>query len=346
VDMIFKPETVTMFKMLSLHQGVERSYYDSDFAMWDNLPPLPEDFSGLSVVSCTPVLEEGQVLERLTMEQMSRRIAIVDGVQRLMMRKIQKDGNWVYLVGLAAGAVEVWPKADLLLPTLRRELILFVPEGSLELPFEDEYYGIPFRSVPYNPRDERRPLNNIVSEKRSALELSALNQAVTELGGQGILLRDGPLKFGDPLTRANGPVGLVKTLEPRSNVDIFTSFVKKLAFGQVSSLLEMEDKKDQEETGKRRYFAYLRIMDVGDPTSLEGVVRLDLVGPEGSGEELARVVLLAAETVFSLSRVGPYARSPYNLMTVEWLEKHLRALLPDPSVLSIEVAREVTKLGR
>jgi len=31
----------------------------------------------------------------------------------------------------------------------------------------------------------------------------------------------------DPLTRANGPVGLVKTLEPRSNVDIFTNFVKK-----------------------------------------------------------------------------------------------------------------------
>jgi len=275
VDIVFKQETVTMFKMLSLHQGVERTFYDSDFAMWDNLPPLPEDFSGLSVVSCTPVLEEGQVLKRLSVEQMSRRIAIVDGVQRLMMRKIQKDGNWVYLVGLAAGAVEVWPKADLLQPTLRRELVLFVPEGLLELPFEDEYYNIPFRSVAYNPRDERRPLNTIVSEKRSALELSALNQAVVELGGQGILLRDGPLKFGDPLTRANGPVGLVKTLEPRSNVDIFTSFVKKLAFGQVSCLVEMEDKKDQEETGKRRYFTYLRIMDVDEPTSLEGVARLD-----------------------------------------------------------------------
>jgi len=33
---MFKKETVTMFKMLSLHQGVERSYYDSEFAMWDN----------------------------------------------------------------------------------------------------------------------------------------------------------------------------------------------------------------------------------------------------------------------------------------------------------------------
>jgi len=93
-------------------------------------------------------------------------------------------------------------------------------------------------------------LNTIVSEKRSALELSALNQAVSELGGKGILLRDGPLKFGDPLTRANGPVGLVKTLEPRSNVDIFTNFVKKLDLGQVSCLLEMEDRKDTEEIGK------------------------------------------------------------------------------------------------
>ncbi len=343
--LMFKKETVTMFKMLSLHQGVERSYYDSEFAMWDNLPPLPEDFSGLNVVSCTPVLQGEEVLTRLSVEQMNRPIVIVDGVQRLMRRKLQKDGNWVYLVGLAAGAVEVWPKADLLLPTLRRELVLFVPEGLLQMPFEDEYYNIPFRSVAYNPRDERRPLNTIVSEKRSALELSALNQAVSELGGKGILLRDGPLKFGDPLTRANGPVGLVKTLEPRSNVDIFTNFVKKLDLGQVSCLLEMEDRKDTEEIGKRRYFSYLRIMDVGDPFSLEGIVRLDMVGQEGSGEELAKTAFMAAETVFSLSRVGPYSRSPYNLMTVDWLEKHLRALLPDPSVVSIEVAREVNKLG-
>jgi len=35
VALMFKKETVTMFKMLSLHQGVERSYYDSEFAMWD-----------------------------------------------------------------------------------------------------------------------------------------------------------------------------------------------------------------------------------------------------------------------------------------------------------------------
>jgi len=135
VALMFKKETVTMFKMLSLHQGVERSYYDSGFAMWDNLPPLPEDFSGLNVVSCTPVLQGEEVLTRLSVEQMNRPIVIVDGVQRLMRRKLQKDGNWVYLVGLAAGAVEVWPKADLLLPTLRRELVLFVPEGLLEMPF-------------------------------------------------------------------------------------------------------------------------------------------------------------------------------------------------------------------
>jgi len=104
-------------------------------------------------------------------------------------------------------------------------------------------------------------------------------------------------------------------------------------------------RKDTEEIGKRRYFSYLRIMDVGDPFSLEGIVRLDMVGQEGSGEELAKTAFMAAETVFSLSRVGPYSRSPYNLMTVDWLEKHLRALLPDPSVVSIEVAREVNKLG-
>jgi len=30
VALMFKKETVTMFKMLSLHQGVERSYYDSE----------------------------------------------------------------------------------------------------------------------------------------------------------------------------------------------------------------------------------------------------------------------------------------------------------------------------
>jgi len=76
----------------------------------DNLPPLPEDFSGLNVVSCTPVLQGEEVLTRLSVEQMNRPIVIVDGVQRLMRRKLQKDGNWVYLVGLAAGAVEVWPK--------------------------------------------------------------------------------------------------------------------------------------------------------------------------------------------------------------------------------------------
>jgi len=72
VALMFKKETVTMFKMLSLHQGVERSYYDSEFAMWDNLPPLPEDFSGLNVVSCTPVLQGEEVLTRLSVEQMNR----------------------------------------------------------------------------------------------------------------------------------------------------------------------------------------------------------------------------------------------------------------------------------
>ncbi|WP_018962856.1 hypothetical protein [Coprothermobacter platensis] len=343
MDITFKKETLSMCKDLSLQRGVEHSSYDNDYSTFANVEPLPEDFGGLNVVSYTPL--SPSLIERCEIDQLESRIAIVDGVQMTMLRKIQRNGMWAYLVGLAAGAVEIWPSRDLIPSTIKRELVLFVPKENLTLPFDDSYGNIRFRTVPYEPENERRQLNSVVSDTRSQLEIDALNQAVADFNGEGLLLRDGRLTYGDPMTRFNGPVGLVKTLEPRSNVSVFSNYVQRLNFGEVSCLIETENKNEEDGSGIRRYFAYLRIMDVGDPESLEGIVRLDFTGKADIGSSLADVALRAAKVVFSLSVEGPYPRSPYNLLTINWLENRLRSLLPDPMVVSLDIAREVNRFG-
>jgi hypothetical protein len=289
------------------------------------------------VSSCLPVFEGGTVLERRPISEVEKRILFVDGVQKLMFRKVQENRTWVYLVGLAAGAVEVTPKPGFVVNTLERELALFVPSDLLDLPFEDDYHGIPFKAVPYDPNSTSRTLNDAVSATRAELESRALNRAAVELGGDGLLFRDGPLKYSDPVTKSNGPVGLVKNMEFFVNVNLFKNYVHQLSLGQVSPLLELENTDDPD---RKVFHAYLRLMDVGDPSSMEGVVRLDFVCGKPI-EELLPLARVASQSVFSLSRVGPYPRSPYNLLAVEWLEKHLRGLLPEPSLLAIELAREV-----
>lgn len=332
-------DTITLLKRLKLDRNLQQSMAYEGPESWDAGRPLAEQNVGeVEVLSCTPLKQPSSSVH-LAVLTGGKALVFVDGVQRILFRKVLDDLTRVYLVAMAAAAVEVWPRGRLLTNTLRRELVLYVPSHLGEAPSEDAYNGMDFKVRTYDAQSAGETLGGLVSNDRDALEFQAMKAMSTSLDSVGMLFKDGPLKMFYPSDLWPWPVGLVKSLEPIPNAELFLEHVKQLKVGRVSSLLEVKSG----DGGFKKFVAYLRLLDVGSESSMEGLVRLDFVGADLP--TVSTVAEKAVEAVVNLARVGPYSRSPYNVLAVDWLEKRLRELLPDANLVALDLARRVRSLG-
>jgi len=242
-------------------------------------------------------------------------LLFVDGVRRVEAHVWITDEDDVVHQGIcasyAAGGVHCNGAARVVEPQVRHGLFSPVPD----IP------PISTRHVHFTAHvavNDEQDLSLLLQKKMGELE----GQVAQAVGDVGLIIVDGPLKFGqaDP-----GKVGYIKTHSSAYGPPLVRDTVTRLGIGERTPILLLGGKAN-------RYSWYLRL-----PCPVRhgwaGVVRLETT----ADQPLAEVIALADQLSVTLPRFASSEekdpRAPQNLHPIGGLERELRHRLGDPMLI-------------
>jgi len=242
-------------------------------------------------------------------------LLFVDGVRRIEAHVWITDGDDVVHQGIcasyAAGGVHCNAAARVIEPQVRHGLFSPVADAP----------PISTRHVHFTAHvaaDDDQDLSLLLQKKMGELEA----QVAGAVGAVGLIVVDGPLKFGQAQP---GKVGYIKTHASAYGPPLVRDIVTRLGVGERTPILLLGGKEN-------RYSWYFRL-----PCALRhgwaGVVRLETT----ADQPLADVVNLADRLSVTLprfaSREEKDPRAPQNLYPIGGLERELRRRLGDPMLI-------------
>lgn len=254
-----------------------------------------------------------------------RDLVFVDGIRRLELRLLVRQGNALRHAALGAFAVGAARSSATGAALVREHVVrLAVTSGGVALPVALDVA----RALSYHPHSTERtepdaPLRALHEAMRAHEERLARELAT----GEALVVVDGPLTFADP--ERGAAVGFVKRLFRLYLDGPQLKIAERLAVGQRTPLFALSNTRRFD-----RYSWFLRLApQPAGTTELAGVVRLEVAAVVG--RDAAR--RLADLTAHTLPRFAPSRardpRAPQNLLPIGAIEAHLRRRLGDARLI-------------